>query len=130
MCYPNNTIPRSQKLRLQQPTKAVNQLCARHTGAYQRLIVNHVDSRRVGKNIDIFFYHHKNSANWKRLANHIHQTFTKKYTEHQPNRIYSGTVTSTSGLYLVRNTYPPVVYIELGNIRNSKDPKRILNYDN
>lgn len=89
-----------------------------------------MNSRRVGKNIDIFFYHHKNSANGKRLANHIHQTFTKKYAEHQPNRIYSGTVTSTSGLYLVRNTYPPMVYIELGNIRNSKDPKRILNYDN
>jgi len=130
VCYPNKTIPRNQKLRLQQRTKAVNQLYAKHKGAYQRLIVTHVDSRSVGKNIDVFFYHHKNSTNGKRLANHIHQTFTEKYAEHQPNRIYSGTVTSRSGLYLVKNTYPPMVYIELGNIRNSKDQKRILNSDN
>lgn len=130
VCYPNNTIPRNQKLRLQQRTKAVNQLYAKHKGAYQRLIVTHVDSRSVGKNIDVFFYHHKNSTSGKRLANHIHQTFTEKYAEHQPNRIYSGTVTSRSGLYLVKNTYPPMVYIELGNIRNSKDQKRILDYDN
>ncbi len=130
VCYPNKTIPKSQKLRLRQRTKAVNELYVKHKGAYQRLIVTHVDSRSIGKNIDVFFYHHKNSSNGKSLADHIHQTFTKKYAKHQPNRIYSGTVTSRSGLYLVKNTYPPMVYIELGNIRNSKDQKRILNYNN
>ncbi|MFP4847184.1 N-acetylmuramoyl-L-alanine amidase family protein [Winogradskyella sp. PE311] len=130
VCYPKKEIPRSQKLRLQQRTKAVNKLYLKHKGAYQRLIVTHVDSRSVGKNIDVFFYHHKNSKNGKRLADHVHTTFKEKYAKHQPNRIYSGTVTSRSGLYLVKNTLPPMVYIELGNIRNSKDQKRILNYDN
>ncbi|BAO74795.1 putative N-acetylmuramoyl-L-alanine amidase [Winogradskyella sp. PG-2] len=130
VCYPNKKIPRSQKLRLRQRSKAVNNLYLKHKGAYQRLIVTHVDSRSVGKNIDVFFYHHKNSKNGKRLAEQIHTTFKQKYAKHQPNRIYSGTVTSMSGLYLVKNTLPPMVYIELGNIRNSKDQKRILNYEN
>lgn len=127
--HPDNKIPRSQKLRLKQRTKAVNKLYLKHKGAYQRLIVTHVDSRSVGKNIDVFFYHHKKSKNGKRLADCIHSTFEKKYKKHQPNRVYSGTV-SSRGLYLVNNTLPPMVYIELGNIRNSKDQKRILDYKN
>ena len=130
VCSPNKEIPRSQKLRLRQRTKAVNDLYLKHKGAYQRLIVTHVDSRSVGKNIDVFFYHHKNSKNGKRLAEHIQTTFKEKYKKHQPNRIYSGTVSSRSGLYLIKNTLPPMVYIELGNIKNKKDQKRILNYEN
>ncbi|WP_299125569.1 N-acetylmuramoyl-L-alanine amidase [uncultured Winogradskyella sp.] len=128
--YPNNKIPRSQKLRLQQRTNAVNNLYLKHKGAYQRLIVTHVDSRSISKNIDVFFYHHKNSENGKRLAEHIHTSFTEKYAKHQPNRVYSGTVSSRSGLYLIKNTLPAMVYIELGNIKNKKDQKRILNYEN
>jgi N-acetylmuramoyl-L-alanine amidase len=127
--YPENKIPKSQKLRLRQRTKAVNELYLKHKGAYQRLIVTHVDSRSIGKNIDVFFYHHKNSKNGKRLAEHIHTSFKQKYAKHQPNRIYSGTVSSRD-LYLIKNTLPPMVYIELGNIRNKKDQKRILNYEN
>ena len=132
VCYPNNEIPRSQKLRLQQRTNAVNKLYLKHKGAgsYQRLIVTHVDSRSIGKNIDVFFYHHKNSKNGKRLAESIHTSFIQKYAKHQPNRIYSGTVSSRSGLYLIKNTLPPIVYIELGNIKSYKDQKRILNYEN
>jgi N-acetylmuramoyl-L-alanine amidase len=130
VCYPNAKIPRSQKLRLRQRTKAVNTLYLKHKGAYQRLIVTHVDSRNVNKNIDVFFYHHKNSKGGKRLAEHILTSFIEKYAEHQPNRTYSGSVSSRSGLYLIKNTLPPMVYIELGNIKNKKDQKRILNYEN
>jgi N-acetylmuramoyl-L-alanine amidase len=127
--YPNKKISRSQKLRLKQRTQAVNKLFLKHGGKYQRLIVTHVDSRSKGKNIDVFFYHHKNSKKGKRLAEHIHNSFKQKYAKYQPNRTYSGTVGSR-GLYLVRNTLPAMVYIELGNIRNAKDQKRILNYEN
>jgi len=130
VCYPDNEIPRSQKLRLQQRTQAVNKLYLKHKISYQRLIVTHVDSRNINKNIDVFFYHHKNSKNGKRLEEHILTSFKKKYAEHQPNRIYSGSVSSRSGLYLIKNTLPPMVYIELGNIKNKKDQKRILNYEN
>lgn len=127
--YPNSKIPRSQKERLRLRTKAVNNLYIKNKGNYQRLIVTHVDSRSESKNIDVFFYHHKNSKNGKRLAQYIHNSFKQKYAEHQPNRKYSGTIGSRN-LYLIKNTLPPMVYIELGNIKNSKDQKRILNYQN
>lgn len=128
-CYPNDPIPLSQKLRLRQRTKAVNKLFLKHKGAYQRLIVTHVDSRNKGKNIDVFFYHDKNSKSGKKLAENMLNSFKEKYAEHQPNREYAGSI-STRGLYLVKSTYPAMVYIELGNIKNKKDQKRILNYKN
>lgn len=128
--YLNKKIPLSQKLRLKQRTKDVNNLFLSHKAKYQRLIVTHIDSRSKGKNIDVFFYHHKNSKKGKLLAENIHNSFKKKYAEHQPNRHYSGTVSSRSSLYLVKNTLPPMVYIELGNIKSNKDQKRILNYEN
>lgn len=128
--YPNKKIPLSQKLRLKQRTQAVNNLFLKHGKKYQRLVVTHIDSRSKGKNIDVFFYHHKNSEKGKLLAESIHDSFKQKYAEHQPNRHYSGTVSSRNNLYLVKNTLPPMVYIELGNIKNYKDQKRILNHEN
>ncbi len=127
--YQNNPISLDQKLRLGERTKAVNSLFLKHRGAYQRLIVTHVDSRSKGQNIDVFFYHHHKSKSGKQLALNIHNTFKQKYAEHQPNRVYSGTVSSRN-LYLIKNTLPAMVYIELGNIKNKKDQRRILNYNN
>ncbi|MCE7991083.1 MAG: N-acetylmuramoyl-L-alanine amidase [Roseivirga sp.] len=130
--YPKKKIPRSQRLRLKQRTESVNALFLRNSGGkvYQRLIVTHVDSRSVGEVIDVFFYHHERSKNGKRLAESIQETFKKKYARYQPNRKYSGTVASRSGLYVIRNTHPAMVYIELGNLKNTKDQKRILDYNN
>ena len=128
--YPKAKIKRSQKLRLRQRTETVNKLYLKHKGSFQRLIVTHVDSRSKGKNIDVFFYHHKNSKKGKKLAENIQNTFKKKYAKYQPNRLYSGTVGSRSNLYVIKNTLPPTVYIELGNIKNKKDQRRILDYEN
>lgn len=122
-------IARSQKIRLRQRTALINKLYKKHKGQYQRVIVVHVDSRSKGKNIDVFFYHHKGSKTGKKLTENIHTTFKKKYAEYQPNRIYDGNI-STRALYLVKYTYPPTAFIELGNISNAKDHKRILKYDN
>lgn len=127
--FPKNPIPRNQKLRLKQRTEAVNNLYIKHKGAYQRLIITHIDSRSKGKNIDVFFYHHINSKSGKLLAENIHNSFKEKYTKHQPNRLYSGSVSSRN-LYLINKTLPAMVYIELGNIKNKKDQKRILRYEN
>lgn len=88
-----------------------------------------MDSKNVNKNIDVFFYHHKLSKNGKRLAQNIQNTFRQKYARYQPNREYSGAI-STRSLYMVHNTLPAMTYIELGNIRNTKDQKRILDYEN
>ncbi|WP_350289966.1 N-acetylmuramoyl-L-alanine amidase [uncultured Croceitalea sp.] len=128
--YPNKEIPLNQLARLKQRVEAVNELYKKNLGKYQRLIVTHVDSRSKGTNIDVFFYHHEKSKNGKRLAESIHQTFLKKYIKFQPNRGYQGTFEDRSGLYMVKETLPAMAYIEVGNIRNKKDQRRILDPDN
>ena len=128
--YPDLEIPLNQLERLKQRVDVVNDLYLKHSGRYQRLIVTHVDSRSRGENIDVFFYYHEKSKNGKRLAESIHETFQKKYRRFQPNRNYTGTFTDRSNLYMVKNTLPAMAYIELGNIKNGKDKRRILNPDN
>lgn len=128
--FPEQKIPLSQVARLKQRVTAVNKLYLENKGSYQRLLVTHVDSRGKGQNIDVFFYHHEKSKNGKRLAENIHNTFTKKYKEYQPNRKYTGTFSDRSNLYLVKNTLPAMTYIEIGNIKNKKDQRRILDPDN
>jgi len=126
----SESIPLDQLERLKQRTKAVNDLYVKNSGKYQRLLVTHVDSRGEGTNIDVFFYHHEKSTNGKKLAESIHQTFFRKYKKFQPNRLYNGTFMERSSLYVVKNTLPAMAYIEIGNIRNKKDQRRILNPDN
>jgi len=123
--YPNAKIPLNQVKRLKQRTAVINKLYKQHIGKHQRLIVTHVDSRSKGKNIDVFFYHDKNSKGGKKLAESIHKTFNKKYKKYQPNRAYSGTF-SHRNLYVVKNTLPVMTYIEIGNIRSKKDLRRII----
>jgi N-acetylmuramoyl-L-alanine amidase len=123
-------LPLNQKERLKQRVDAVNELYYKHQGAFQRLIAIHIDSRSQGQNIDVFFYHHENSNRGKHLAEEIHKVFTSKYQRHQPGRPYHGTVSTRGGLYLIRNTIPPTVYIELGNIKNYRDQLRFVISDN
>jgi len=124
--FPDQEIPHQQRARLKQRSDKVNELYYKNKGRYQRLITIHVDSRSQGENIDVFFYHHHKSTNGRKLAETIHQTFKSKYARHQPGRPYHGTVTSRSGLYMVRNTDVPMVYIELGNIQNARDQQRLV----
>jgi len=130
VAYPDKAIPLNQVARLKQRVDIVNELHRKHRGQFQRLIVTHVDSRSKGQNIDVFFYHHAKSKNGKKLAESIHRTFQKKYKKYQPNRTYSGTFEDRTSLYLVKKTHPAMTFIEIGNIRNSKDQKRILEPDN
>ena len=130
VAYPDKTIPLNQVARLKQRVEIVNDLYKANKGAYQRLIVTHVDSRSVGQNIDVFFYHHKHSKNGKKLAESIHKTFEAKYKKFQPNRTYAGTFEDRTSLYLVKKTHPAMTFIEIGNIRNAKDQVRIVDPDN
>lgn len=130
MTYPQQRIPLSQLGRLRQRISEVNRLYAHHKGAYQRLLALHVDSRSEGQNIDVFFYHHANSATGLRLAKNIHKVFTNRYKRAQPNRPYSGNVSERSSLYEVRTSHAPAVFMELGNIRNQKDQRRFVVPDN
>ncbi|MBO0590689.1 N-acetylmuramoyl-L-alanine amidase [Cellulophaga sp. E16_2] len=128
--YPNEEIPLNQVARLKQRVEVVNKLYKENKGKYQRLIVTHVDSRSEGQNIDVFFYHHEDSKNGKKLAESIHKTFEAKYKQYQPSRTYSGTFEDRTALYLVRKTHPAMTFIEIGNITNEMDQRRILDPDN
>ncbi|CAM4190294.1 N-acetylmuramoyl-L-alanine amidase family protein [Zobellia nedashkovskayae] len=130
VAYPNKTIPLNQVARLKQRVDIVNSLYKKNRGKFQRLIVTHIDSRSVGQNIDVFFYHHEKSRNGKKLAESIHKTFQKKYKKYQPNRTYSGTFEDRTSLYLVKKTHPAMTFIEVGNIKNKKDQRRILEPEN
>ena len=130
VAYPNEEIPLNQLARLKQRVAIVNKLYQENKGKYQRLIVTHVDSRSTGQNIDVFFYHHEKSKNGKKLAESIHKTFEAKYKKYQPNRVYSGTFEDRSSLYLVKKTHPAMTFIEIGNIANKEDQRRILDPDN
>ncbi|WP_281541372.1 N-acetylmuramoyl-L-alanine amidase family protein [Maribacter aestuarii] len=130
VAYPNKVIPLNQVARLKQRVEIVNDLYQKNRGKYQRLIVTHVDSRSKGENIDVFFYHHAKSRNGKKLAESIHKTFKEKYKKYQPNRTYSGTFLDRTSLYLVKKTHPAMTFIEIGNIKNKKDQRRILDPDN
>ncbi|MEM9141700.1 MAG: N-acetylmuramoyl-L-alanine amidase [Bacteroidota bacterium] len=128
--YPDKTIPLNQLKRLKQRTAVINDLYAQNKGKYQRLIVTHVDSRSQGQNIDVFFYYHEKSRNGKKLAESIHKTFGEKYKKFQPNRTYTGTFKDGTSLYMVKKTHPAMTFIEVGNIQNEKDQRRILIPDN
>ena len=130
VAYGDKVIPLNQGARLRQRTDVINELHQKHRGQFQRLIVTHIDSRSKGQNIDVFFYHHAKSKNGKKLAESIHKTFQKKYKKYQPNRTYTGTFKVRMDLYLVKRTHPAMTFIEIGNIRNKKDQKRILVPDN
>ncbi len=122
-------IPLSQRKRLQQRSNDVNRLYRfykkkRHVKS-QTLVVIHVDSRHKDQRIDVFFSYAKGSKTGKRLAENILKTFDKKYSIFQKGRGYTGT-TGVRNWFVLNNTYPPAVFIELANIKNPKDHKRLL----
>jgi len=132
VCYPNQEIPLNQIKRLNQRVDIINSLFNQHKKAgakKQRAIEIHLDSRGSNQRVDMFFYHSPKSKAGKKLAESIKNTIAKKYAQHQRGRGYSGTVTARN-LHMLRETYPVMVYAELGNIRNELDQRRFLIYDN
>lgn len=122
-------IPLDQMDRLIQRTKKINQIYKQDVEKYRRCLILHLDSRSKRKQIDVFFYHYKKSKHGKMMANTLLETFDYKYGEHQPSRGFKGTV-SHRNLYILRNTTPVSVFIELGNIQNYRDQQRFIIADN
>ena len=120
-------IPLNQVARLQQRCDAINRLYRRDNSNYKRAIFVHVDSRSRGKQTDVFFYHSPGSKYGKRLADQLKRTFTAKYDRHQPNRGFNGTVSSRN-LFVLRNSTPYAVFLELGNIQNARDQQHCIAY--
>lgn len=118
-------IPLNQVERLKQRSRKINELYRKDKSKYKRAIFVHVDSRSAGTQTDVYFYHAPGSSKGEQLAKNLQKTFTQKYAKHQPGRGFSGTV-SERGLYVLRNTTPVGVFLELGNIRNKQDQKRLV----
>ena len=120
-------IPLNQVARLQQRCAKINELYRKDRKNYKycRAIFLHVDSRSKGHQTDVFFYHSRNKPDSKRLATTMKNTFESKYDKHQPNRGFTGTV-SARNLYVLANTSPASVFVELGNIQNTFDQRRFV----
>lgn len=122
-------IPINQRKRLRQRSEDVNRLYSYYKKKKniksQLLIVTHVDSRHKDQRIDVFFSYAKGSKTGKKMAKNIMETFDEKYSKFQKGRGYNGSI-GERNWYVLRNTYPPAVFIELANIKNPKDHKRIL----
>ncbi|MEY8685104.1 N-acetylmuramoyl-L-alanine amidase [Bacteroides sp. AN502(2024)] len=120
-------IPLKQVQRLQQRCDKINAFYRkdRKNYSYCRAIFIHIDSRSKGKRTDVFFYYSNKKGDSKRLANHMKDTFESKYDKHQPNRGFSGTV-SGRNLYVLSHTTPASVFVELGNIQNTFDQRRLV----
>ena len=119
------TIPLDHIARLQQRCDAINRLTYKDKEKYKRAIFIHVDSRGRKDQVDVFFYHSPGSKLGKRLAENIHKTFERKYDKHQPNRGFRGTVSERS-LYVLKKSNPEADFLELGNLQNERDRKRLV----
>ncbi len=127
-CLGKAPIPISQRIRLDQRTQAVNHLYKKNLKkglTDQTAICIHVDSRSETKRQDVFFYYYGKSKASKALADNMLKTFSDKYKVNRRSGEYSGTVSSRN-LYVIKNTLPKAVFVELANIRNKKDQERIL----
>ena len=125
LTYPNLKPPVNHKERLFQRSDAVNALYDKYKKLGvkdQRLIVIHVDSRIKTQQTDVFLYYQSDNAESKRIATAMHSTLVKKYARF---RDYLGTLT-TRDLHMLREVKATTVYVELGNIRNSFDLKRLM----
>lgn len=117
-------IPLNQVSRLKQRCDKINSLSRRDQEKYKRALFLHVDSRSKSKRTDVFFYH-SNGKQSRKLANVMKSTFQQKYAQYQPGRGFDGTVSSRD-LYVLRNTDPTSVFVEIGNIQNKYDQQRII----
>ncbi len=122
-------IPQNQKERLMQRIALVNQLAEVHrkAGAQKQTVVEiHVDSRQKSQEIDVFFYYRPGCEASKALALNMQRVMQIKYSRYRAHKYYKGTVSERGLLTLRETTIPLAVYVELGNIRNSWDQRRLI----
>jgi len=123
-------LPLNQLKRLQQRSDIINNLYISHRKSDRSFqeytaVMIHVDSRNKSKRQDVYFYHLDDSSQGKEKALGLYRTFKEKYKIHRKSGKYRGSV-SARNLFMLRSTYPPAVFIELGNLKNPNDQKRIL----
>ncbi len=127
-CWVDQEIPINQSARLTQRSDAVNALYEKNKAQgvrYQRLLIIHIDSGTQHQRVDMFFYYKIDDPESEAFAKTLRANIKHKYDEYRQGRGYTGTVTSRD-LHMLRETMPPAVYIEVGNIRNRNDQARIV----
>ena len=127
-CMGKAPIPLNQTVRLDQRTQAVNHLYKIHKkrGAKEQTMISiHIDSRSISRRQDVFFYYFRKSKSGKKLAEQVLETFREKYKINRRDGSYHGTVSSRD-LYVLKNTRPTALFVELANIQNANDQKRII----
>jgi len=125
-------IPVSHLKRLQQRTDYINKRFTHYKSkGYkdQSVISIHIDSNSESHQQDVFFCYYPGSNSSKELAIQVRDKFQEKYDKHQKNRGYKGYLHKRN-FYVLRKTAPPAILIELANIQNKHNHKRILNKDN
>ncbi|NND08713.1 MAG: N-acetylmuramoyl-L-alanine amidase, partial [Saprospiraceae bacterium] len=126
-------IPLNQTKRLKQRVAHVNQLFYHHQKKgikAQTCLSIHVDSRSRNHRQDVFFCHYPSSQSSKKLATQLQKTFAKKYGVHRQGGHYAGCVSERGNLYVLKNTLPKAVLVELANIQNKSDHRRIIQPSN
>ncbi|MBK7609614.1 MAG: N-acetylmuramoyl-L-alanine amidase [Saprospiraceae bacterium] len=128
-CITGYPLVLNQRLRLTQTTDAVNDLYRKYrkqgVDMKDQIAVHiHIDSRHEDMRKDVYFYYQEGNQNSTAIAKRIQNTLDQKYKE-QSGREYTGTISSRN-LFVMRNTLPSTVYMELGNIQNQLDQKRIV----
>ncbi len=127
-----SSIPVGHLERLQQRTFYINKKFKqyRNSGYRDQYVVSiHIDSNNESHKQDVFFCYYKNSESSKALANRLKDKFEEKYRIHQRNKEYKGYLKKRN-LYVLKYTAPPAVLVELANIRNKHNHKRILSEEN
>jgi len=125
-------IKGSQLFRLRNRAGAINHqyLAHKKKGVKKQVaIMIHVDSNTKNKRMDAYFFHHKTSKSSKKMAQALQSKFKEKYEYYQKDRGYKGSV-KPCNLFMINNTYPTSVLIELANIKNKTDQKRLIKESN
>ncbi|MCX7879645.1 MAG: N-acetylmuramoyl-L-alanine amidase [Ignavibacteria bacterium] len=125
-------IPLNQRERLQECVNIVNDLYNNETKKSKRRHISiniHLDSRSEEEKVDVFFYYQENDLESKRITEELFKTFERQYEKYQPGRGYKGKI-ETRNLFMLRNSLPPTVYIELGNIQNRANQFRFIEKSN
>lgn len=126
---------RERNRRLRQRVTLVNSRYARLGGAreFQRFVSIHIDFRPdQQKHVDFDVYHHCASGAGRRLAGILQETIVQNLTTRLAGRPFQGRVKccpSNCDYYVLRQTRPPAVLIELANINNDLDQLRFIVID-
>ena len=60
----------------------------------------------------------------------MQKTFAKKYERYRAGGHYAGEIDDRDNLYVLKNTAPKTILIELANIQNKADHRRIVQASN